>query len=84
MERRQRDEERQLERQQRDDARALEKQHQQEKARPPAGVSAEDLGKRHEEEQRTLDEQTHRETQLLNNMYSMQRAGGAALGRRKP
>lgn len=84
MERQQKDEERQLERQQRDEAKALEKQQRQERARPPAGMSAEDLGRRHDEERRALGEQTHRETQLLNNMHSMQRGGGAGAGRRRP
>jgi hypothetical protein len=74
---------RDLERQHRANTDALKQLHQQELARPPAGISPDELGSRHEAERRALQDQHTREKQLLDNWHRMGRVGGSGPGRPK-
>ena len=73
--RRQDDERRALQQRQQDDSEQIQERHQQEIKSPPAGMSSDNLNQRHAEEQRELEQQHNRETQLLNNWHATGRVG---------
>ena len=72
-----------LEQQQNAGREALRQQHRQEMANPPGGMSPGDLSQRHQNEQREFEEQSRRESQVLNNWHRMGRVGGVTAGGRR-
>lgn len=81
--RQQQQEKQMLEQQQSAGREALRQQHRQELAHPPGGTSSDDLNLRHQNEQREFEEQSRRESQVLNNWHSQGRVGGVAPGGRR-
>lgn len=76
--RRQVEERRALQQRQQDDAEQIRQRHQQEMNDPPNGMSPDRLKQRHDEEQRELEQQHNRETQLLNHWHASGRGSGGA------
>ncbi|MGA9770650.1 MAG: DUF6600 domain-containing protein [Blastocatellia bacterium] len=79
----QQQEKRMLEQQQNDDREALRQQHREELAHPPSGMSPGDLDQRHQNEQREFEEQSKRESHVLNNWHGLGRVGGVSPGGRR-
>lgn len=74
--RRQDDEVRALRRKQQEDATQIQERQQREINNSPSGNSADNMSQRRAEEQREMEEQNKRETNLLNNWHAMGRDGG--------
>jgi hypothetical protein len=81
--RRQDEDRRSFERGQEKKRAVLREEHKKESGRPPAGVSREELRRRHEAEQKALDDQLKTEKQILDRRHEREQSGEIRSGDRK-